>query len=122
MKIRLSILSAIVAATMALTGCSKSDSTQAKVDPSPIEKSFASAEAATKAAAEKAVEAIKKADYSAATEQLKKLLADVKLTDEQKKAINDVLSKVQNAVAEMGKKAAAEGNKALGDVQKAIGK
>jgi len=92
------------------------------VDPSPIEKSFASAEAATKAAAEKAVEAIKKADYSAATEQLKKLLADVKLTDEQKKAINDVLSKVQNAVAEMGKKAAAEGNKALGDVQKAIGK
>jgi uncharacterized protein YukE len=75
-----------------------------------------------KAAADKAVEAIKKADYSAATAELQKLLANVKITDEQKKAVNDVLANIQKAIAEMGNKAAGEANKALGDVQKSLGK
>jgi hypothetical protein len=112
------IIAAVVLTGLIFTGCSKSG----KVDPSPIEKSFASAESSLKAAADKAVTAIKNADYSGAMAELQKLASNVKLTEEQKKAVQDVLAQVQKMVAEMGTKAAGEANKALGDVQKAIGK
>jgi len=46
------------------------------VDPSPVEKSFASADAAIKAAATKAVNAVRSADYSLAIAELLKLAAD----------------------------------------------
>jgi len=101
-------------------GCSKASS--GKVDPSPIQKSFASAEASLKAAADKAVEAIQKGDYNAAVAELQKLLGNAKLTDEQKKAIQDVLAQLQKATTEMGQKAATEASKALGEVQKSLGK
>jgi len=119
MKMHLWFFSALIASVLALTACSKSGGS---VDAGPVEKSFAAAEPALKAAADKAVTAIKSADYSAATAELQKLAANVKLTDEQKKAINDVIAQVQKAVAEMGTKAAGEAGKALGDAQKALGK
>jgi len=119
MKMHTWLLSALIASVLTLTACSKSGGS---VDASPVEKSFASAEPVLKAAAEKAVAAIKNADYSAATAELQKLAANVQLTDEQKKAISDVLAQVQKALAEMGSKAAGEAGKALGDAQKALGK
>ena len=119
MKMHTWILSTLAACSLIAAGCGKSGGS---VDAAPIEKSFASAEAPLKAAADKAVAAIKGADYSAAVSELQKLAANVKLTDDQKKAINDVLAQVQKAVAEMGNKAAGEAGKALGDAQKAIGK
>lgn len=119
MKTNLPILAVILTVTLALAGCSKSGGS---VDPSPLEKSFAAAEPALKSAADTAVTAIKKADYSAAMAELQKLTANVKLTDEQKKAISDVLAQIQKAVAEAGSKAAGEASKALGDAQKSLGK
>jgi hypothetical protein len=107
------------AAALVLTGCSRSGGS---VDTSPIEKSFASADATLKSAADKAVAAIKGADYSSATAELQKLASNVKLTDEQKKAVNDVVAQVQKAVANLGTKAAGDANKALGDAQKSLGK
>ncbi len=120
MKLHTYLLTSILSAAVLLVGCSKSGT--AKVDPSPIEKSFASADTTLKAAADKAVEAVKKADYSAATAELQKLVSNVKLTDEQKKAVTDVLAQVQKAITDMGSKAAGEASKALGDVQKSLPK
>ena len=108
-----------IAGALVLTGCSKSGGS---VDTSSIEKSFASADATLKSAADKAVAAIKGADYSSATAELQKLVGNVKLTDEQKKAVTDVLAQVQKAVANLGTKAAGDANKALGDAQKSLGK
>ena len=119
MKMHTWVLSTFIASVLALTACSKSGGS---VDAGPVEKSFTAAEPALKAAADKAVTAIKSADYSAATAELQKLAANVKLTDEQKKTINDVLAQVQKAVAGMGTKAAGEASKAVGDAQKALGK
>lgn len=118
MKFHHRILLAITLTTLALTGCNKSGGS---VDASPIEKSFAAADSTLKAAAEKAVSAIKNADYSTATAELQKLAAN-KLTDDQKKAISDVLAQVQKALTEAGSKAAGEAGKALGDAQKSLGK
>jgi hypothetical protein len=122
MKLQTWLLTSVLAAMLVLVGCSKSGTDTVKVDPSPIEKSFASAETAMKAAADKAVEAIKKADYTAATAELQKLLGDAKLTPEQKKAVTDVMEQVKKAIVGMGNKAAGEANKAIGDVQKSLGK
>jgi hypothetical protein len=119
MKMHTWLLSALIVSVLALTACSKSGGS---VDAGPVEKSFAAAEPGLKAAADKAVTSIKGADYGAATAELQKLAANVKLTDEQKKAINDVLAQVQKAVAEMSMKATGEAGKALGDAQKTIGK
>lgn len=119
MKMQHWLLSALLASVLALTACSKSGGS---VDASSVEKSFSSAEPTLKAAAEKAVTAIKGGDFAGATAELQKLAANVKLTDEQKKSIGDVLAQVQKAVAEMGAKAAGEAGKAMGDAQKALGK
>ncbi len=68
-------LISFLAAALALVGCSKSS----KVDPSPVEKSFASADAALKSSADKAVAAIKNADYSGALAELQKLAANARI-------------------------------------------
>lgn len=117
---RFVVLSSLLAAAVTVVGCSKGGSS--KVDPAPIQKSFASAEPSLKATANKAVEAIKKGDYSAALAELQGLLANAKLTDEQKKAIQDVVAQLQKAITEMGQKAATEAGKALGEMQKSLGK
>ena len=92
MKMHHWLLSVLIASVLALTGCSKSGSGggTASVDAAPVEKSFASAEPVIKAAADKAVAAIKGADYSSAVTELQKLASNVKLTDDQKKAARPV--------------------------------
>ena len=123
MKMHSWVLSSLAAAALILAGCGKSGGgAGAQVDPSPVEKTFASSEPTLKAAADKAVSAVKNADYSGALAELQKLGANVKLTDEQKKAVNDVVAQVQKAVAEAGTKAAGEAGKALDGVQKSLGK
>jgi|DewCreStandDraft_4_1066084.scaffolds.fasta_scaffold234509_1 hypothetical protein len=102
------------------TGCGKSDPT--KVDAAPVEKSFASAEPGLKATAQKAVEAIKKGDLATASTELQKLLAEAKLTDDQKKAVAGVLDQVKEAIKALGSKAATEAQKAFEEAQKSLGK
>ena len=120
MKSHVLALALLSMLTLALLGCGKSGS--ASVDPSPVEKSFASADDTVKAAATKAVDAVKSADYNAAMAELLKLAADPKLTDSQKKAVAGVLDQLKSAVAESGKEAAGDAGKAIGDAQKTLGK
>src|SRR6266545_5024726 len=113
MKSRFFALTLLAILTLSLLGCGKSGS--AGVDASPLEKSFAGADDAVKAAATKAVNAVKSADYDAAMAELLKLAADPKLTDSQKKAIAGVLDQLKTAVAESGKETAGDAGKAIGD-------
>ena len=109
---------AMLTAALCLIGCSKSSS----VDPAPLEKSFASADATLKSSADKAIAAIKESNYQGALAELQKLASNAKLTDDQKKAVNDVLAQLQKAVTDMVDKAAGEANKAVGDLQKSLKK
>jgi hypothetical protein len=120
MKSRLLVLTLLPILFLGLPGCGKSGS--AVVDASPVEKSFASADDTVKAAANRAVDAVKSADYNTAMAELLKLAADPKLTDPQKRAIAKVLDQIKMAVADTGKEAGADASKALGDAQKTLGK
>ena len=111
-------LTGVAAAALAITGCSKSSS----VNTAPIEKNFASADAATKSAADSVVASVKNADYAGALAGLQKLAADAKLTDAQKKAVSDVIDQVKSALSDAAGKAAGEAGKALEGVQKALPK
>jgi hypothetical protein len=121
MKTPQSLLVAFLALTLGFLGCKKEGGT-VSIDTSAIEKAFASADSSLKDSAMKAVDAVKKADYSGAVAELKSLASNVKLSDDQKKMVNDLIAKVQQALTEgMGK--ASEGAKqAIGDAQKSLGK
>ncbi len=85
-------LAALALLTVALTpGCSK----KIAVDTVKLEYAFQSAEPATQTTVTEAVEAIDKANYSAALEKLKKVAADPKLTAEQKSNVNDVIQQIE---------------------------
>ena len=120
MKSQLLVLSLLPILFLGLPGCGKSSS--ASVDASPIENSFSSADDTIKAAATKAVDAVKSADYNSATAELLKLAADPKLTDQQKNAVAKVLDQLKTAAADAGKEAAGDASKALGDAQKTLAK
>src|SRR5689334_17376292 len=96
MKVMTWTVIALAAVTMAMNGCSK----KGNVDTAPLEKSFASAEPANKAGADKAVSEIKAGDYSAAMASLQKLATQAKLTPEQQQAIKDVLAQVQKELTD----------------------
>ena len=112
------LLTVIMALGLALVGCSK----QSSVDTSALEANFQTAEAALKASADKAVTAIKSADYSGALAELKKLAGDAKLTPEQQQTIKDVIAQVQKAITDAAGKATAEADKALKEMPKALPK
>jgi predicted small lipoprotein YifL len=105
---KLIYLLAVLGLTMALVGCGG----KGKVDTAPLEKSFAGAEAATKAAVDKAVAAIKEKNYSAAVTELQKLSAKAKLTPEQREAIKKVVEQLNEIIAKGLDKAAKEAAKA----------
>lgn len=109
----------MIAATLAFVGCSKQESA---VDTAPIERSFKSADADLQSSANKAVAAIKSADYAGAMAELQALARDVKLTPEQQKAIQDVLAQVQTALSDTAAKAADEAGKALEGMKDALPK
>jgi C4-dicarboxylate-specific signal transduction histidine kinase len=112
------ILTALLTTGLLVGGCSKKSS----VDTSKLEQSFASADTSTKSQADKIVSSIKANDYPPAMAELQKLASNLKLTPEQKQAINDVLAQLQKALAETANKAVGEANKALGDMQKSVPK
>lgn len=90
------IHSAIMALTLAMSGCSK----QGGVDTSLFEKSFKTAEAAVQTGADKVVTAIKSADYSGALAELKTLSSNAKLTPDQQQAIKSVMAQVEKLIAD----------------------
>jgi hypothetical protein len=112
------ILAGIMAASLALTGCGKTES----IDTASFEKSFKPAEATTQTSAEKVVTAIKSSDYSTALTELKTLASNAKLTPEQQQAIKDVMAQVEKAIADAASKTAGEASKAVKDVPKALPK
>ncbi len=126
MKRHLQTLLTIAALALAAVGCNKSDAPagggSASIDTSGVQTIFANAEGPIKAAAEKAVAAVKSADYSGAMAELQKLAGDVKLTPEQKQAVTDLIEKVKAALSGAAGKAAEGASKAVGDLQKTLPK
>src|SRR5712671_6034930 len=107
------ILTAMAATVLLSNGCGSKNS----VDTAPLEKSFAAAEPANKSAADKAVSAIKSADYSGAMSQLKGLASQAKLTPEQQQAVKDTLAQIQKQITDAAAKMGSEGQKAASDLQ-----
>ncbi len=131
MKIQTTILTAIAAAALIVTGCNKEqvgkavDDTKAAVasiDTSKVEAAFASADADTKKALEPVIASVKSADYSGAVTQLKALGEKFKLTDEQQAAVNDLIAKAEQAIKDAATKATGDATKAATDMTKSLGK
>jgi len=118
MKLTKWILIAMAATPLLLSGCGKKSS----VDTAPIEKSFATADPATKSSADSAVSAIKSSDYSGALASLQKLGAQAKLTPDQQQAVKDVIAQVQQALTDSAAKAGKDAQKAASDMQKSLTK
>lgn len=96
----------------------------AKLDTSAVEKAFASAEASVKATADKAIAAVQKADYGVVVTETKQLLQDVKLTPQQKDALNKLLADTKTALESAASTTAAKvseaAQKAAQDVKNAL--
>lgn len=117
----------VAVAVLAVTGCKQSGG--GSVDTASLESSFASADAAAKSGVDKAVAAIKSADYAGALAELKSLGDKVKLTLEQERAVKDVMAQLEKMIAsltqqagEAASKAADDAGKAVGDLQKSLKK
>lgn len=116
MKLLQILIAAIALCAMALTGCKEKSS----VDTQPLEKSFASAEPATKSTSDKAVAAIKAGNYSEGMAELGKLAQQAKLTPEQQQAVKDTLEHVKKQLSQTMEKTADDLNKSASDLQKAL--
>ncbi len=112
------IHSAIMALTLAMSGCNK----QGGVDTALFEKSFKSAEATVQTSADKVVTAIKSSDYSGALAELKTLASNAKLTPEQQQVIKDLTTQVEKLIADAASKVAGEAGNTMKDVPKALPK
>ena len=112
------IFIAHAASALLMSGCASKSS----VDTAPLDKSFASAEPASKTVADKAVSAIKAGDYPGATAELQKLAAQAKLTPEQQQAVKDTLAALQKQLSDVAAKATKDAGKAAGDLQKSLPK
>lgn len=110
------LITGVAAFVFAFTGCKKSEG----VDTQPLEKSFATAEPATKSASEKAIAAIKAGNYSEGMAELGKLAQQAKLTPDQQQAVKNTLEQVKTQLADTMNKAGEEVGKAAGDLQKAL--
>jgi hypothetical protein len=121
MKLTNSLTIAVMAFVLALLGCKKEGGT-VSIDTAAIEKAFATSDPALKDSANKAVEAVKKADSNGALTELKALAANAKLSDDQKKIVNEFIAQVQKAVSDGLGKAAGDAKQAIGDAQKTLGK
>jgi hypothetical protein len=117
MRTYLWTLAAVIAATFAMTGCSKKAGT---VDTTPLEKNFQSADPATKSTVDKAVSDIQASNYSGALADLKTLADNAKLTPEQQQAVKDVAAQVEQAFANTAAKAQGQANKSMDGMKKAL--
>jgi hypothetical protein len=134
MKIQTTILTAIAATALVVTGCNKENggapqavtdamaTVASSVDTSKLTAAFASAEDATKSAVDAAVTSVKNADYSGAVTQLQALAGKFKLTDDQQAAVKDAVASVQKAISDLAGKAAAGASQAATDAAKTLGK
>ena len=118
MKVSGWILTAVMTMTLAMAGCSK----QGGIDTAAFESSFKSAEAALQPSVEKAVAAVKGADYSGAMAELKTLASNAKLTPEQQQVIKDLMAQVGKAISEAAGKVAGDASKAVKDMPNALPK
>lgn len=114
-------------AVVVLAGCGKSES--GKVDTARLEKSFASADAAMKSTAQKAVDAIKAGKYQEGLAELQNLAGELKLTPDQQQAVKDVIEQIKrvasdtlNKATQQVDQAGKDASKALGDLQKSLSK
>jgi exosortase/archaeosortase len=112
------IHSAIMAFTLAMSGCNK----QGGVDTALFERSFKSAEATVHGRADKVVAAVKSADYSSALAELKTLASNATLTPEQQQAIKDVTAQVEKLIADIAGKPVEVAGNALKEIPKALPK
>ena len=115
---RSSLISILVVVALWAAGCAKKDS----VDTAKLEASFSTAEPASKSEVDKAVSAIKNADYSSAMASLQKVASQAKLTPEQQQAVQDVIAQVQKQLGAAVEKAWAEAQKALDNAKQALPK
>ena len=109
---------ALVAVCLTLGACGKSD----KVDTSKVEKSFSSAQPASKSAVDELKAAVAAKDYAKASAALQKLASSAKLTSDQRQAVDDVASQLKKKITEQAKQVAKDTDKALDDVQKQLPK
>ncbi len=103
--------------SLALAGCGNGD-----VDTAELEESFSTAEPAKKATVDDVVAAVKAGDYAKAGSGLKKLASRAKLTDDQQKAIGNMMGQLQEQITQMAKDAAEEGGKALDSLKDRLSK
>ena len=118
MKIANGILAGVMALGLMLVGCNKS----ATVDTAQLESSFKGAEASVQGSVDKAIAAVKAADYKGALTELQSLAKNAALTPEQQQAVQNVVAQVQQALTGAVSKGASDLDKAAGDVQKSLPK
>jgi len=106
----------LIAVSLALGACDSGD----KIDTSKLEKSFSSAQPASKSALDDVKTAVQAKDYAKAGAALQRLASISGLTPDQKQAVEDVTAQVKEKVAQKAKEVAKEGEKALGDAQKRL--
>lgn len=104
----------VVIAFITLVGCGGNSSSR-------VESSFASAEPAQKASAQKAVDAANAGNYAGAMAQLQTLAAGAKLTPEQQQAIQDMVADMQKQIQAKASEAAAGAQKSMDDLKKKLG-
>ncbi len=104
-----------MAAFAVLIGCGGSPASR-------VESSFATADPAQKASAQKAVDAAKAGNYAGAMAQLQMLATTAKLTPEQQEALRDMVADMQKQIQAKASEAAAGAQKAMDDLKKNLGK
>ncbi len=103
---------------LAVTACGD----DGQVDTSKLEDSFSSVKSTSKGAAYDIVSALQSEDYAKAGAALKRLAGQANLTSEQKEAIGDLMSQLRERVTQVAEDAVKDGEKALGDLKKSLGK
>ena len=94
-----------LAAAVALVGCG-GKAVNPSFDAGPLENSYKSADTATKAIVDKAVAAVKAANYGTAMVQLQKLVDDTNITPEQQKVVKGILEETRKAAIATAPKSA----------------
>jgi hypothetical protein len=116
-NLRLGLLCLSAAAVMTFTGCSKPDA----IDTRPVTQAFASAESAIKTDLDAAVTAVKAGDYAGAAAKLQSLAANVKVTPEQKQALQGLVAQVQAKLSATAQQAVDQASKVATNAAKSAG-
>ena len=107
----------ILILSLGLTACGGGD-----VDTAELEESFSTAESAKKATMNDVVAAVKAGEYAKAGSGLKKLASRAKLTDDQKKAISNVMGQLQEQITQIAKDAAEKGGEVFDNLKDRLSK